>query len=84
MKLVLVAAEKECTRCREARAVLARLAERFPDLEIALLKVTDPEAAQYGIVMSPTVILDNTILASGRAPNEKKLIAFLEARRGAG
>jgi len=73
-----VTAEVECAKCREAKAILARIARQLPGVEIVALKATDPEAAAYGIVMSPTVIVDNTIIASGRAPNEKKLTAFLE------
>jgi len=79
VRLVLVTAEVECGKCREAKAVLGRVAERFPEVEVRVLKTTDPEAAAYGIVMSPTVIVDNTIIASGRAPNEKRLAAFIEA-----
>ena len=79
MRIVLVTAEVECGKCREAKAVLGRVAERLPGVEVRVLKTTDPEAAAYGIVMSPTVIVDNTIIASGRAPNEKRLAAFIEA-----
>jgi predicted DsbA family dithiol-disulfide isomerase len=79
VRIVLVAAEVECSECREAKAILGRVTERFPELEVQSLKTTDAEAAAYGVVMSPTVIVDNTIVASGRAPNERKLTAFIEA-----
>jgi len=79
VNIVLVTAEVECSKCREAKAILGRVTERFPEIEVRVLKTTDPEAAAYGIVMSPTVIVDNTIIASGRAPNEKKLTAFIQA-----
>jgi hypothetical protein len=79
MRIVLVVAETECAKCRKAKEVLGRIAGRFPDVEVTSLAVTDPAAAPYGIVMSPTTILDGTIIASGRPPNEAKLAAFLEA-----
>jgi hypothetical protein len=79
MRIVLVVAERECAKCREAKEVLGRIAGRFPDVEVTSLTVTDPAAAAYGIVMAPTTILDGTIIASGRPPNEARLAAFLEA-----
>ncbi len=82
MRVLLVTAEAECAKCREAKAILARIAERIEGVEVVSLKVSDPEAAAYGIVMSPTVIVDDTIIASGRAPNERRLAAFLQGRSG--
>jgi len=82
MRLVLVTAEVECAKCREAKAILARMAERFAGVEVVTMKATDSEAARYGIVMSPTVVVDETIIASGRVPNEKRLVAYLEEVTG--
>jgi len=79
MRAIVLVAERECDQCREAKAVLGRLAEQFPGLEVQVLRTIDAEAAPYGVVMSPTVILDNMIVASGRAPNERKLAAYLTA-----
>ena len=78
MRIVLLTGEKECTKCRETKALLRRVAERFPAVEVEVLKSGAPEAADYGIVMVPTTILGNTIVASGRAPNEARLVAYLE------
>jgi hypothetical protein len=82
VRVLLVTAEVECSKCREAKAVLAKMSERFADLEIVAMKVNDPEAAAYGIVMSPTVIVGDTVVASGRAPNEARLATFLEGQTG--
>jgi len=79
VRITLVTADVECAKCREVKAVLGRVAERFPTVEVQVLRANDPEAAAYGIVMSPTVIVDTTIIASGRVPNERKLTAFIEA-----
>lgn len=79
MKIVLLTADRECAKCRKAKAILARIAERFPHVQIEILRVSDPAAAPYGIVMSPTVVVDDTIIASGRPPNEEKLAAYIEA-----
>ena len=79
MRITLLTAEVECAKCREAKAVLARVHERFPQVDVRILKCTDPEASEYGIVMSPTVIVDDTLIASGRAPREDRLVAYLEA-----
>ncbi|MBM3501932.1 MAG: thioredoxin family protein [Armatimonadetes bacterium] len=81
MRILLVTAEVECAKCREAKAILARVAEQIEGVEIVSMRTSDPEAAVYGIVMSPTVIVENTIIASGRPPNEKKLVAFLQAQQ---
>ena len=78
MRIALIVAPQECDKCRQAKAILQRVTERFPEIEYAVLQTDDPAAAPYGVVMSPTVIVDDTIIASGRAPNEQKLSAFIE------
>lgn len=82
MKIALIVAEQECDKCRQAKAILERITQRFPQIEYVALRSDDPEAAAYGVVMSPTVVVDDTIVASGRAPNEGKLTAFIEQTIG--
>ncbi len=79
MRIVLVIGEQECSKCRKAKKILGKIVEEYPSVEWVTLRYDEPEAAEYGIVMSPTVIVDNTIIASGRAPNQKRLTAFIEA-----
>lgn len=78
MRIVLITADNECAKCREAKDVLAKVAQRFPWVEVETLKTSEPAAASYGPVMSPTVIVDNIIITSGRAPSESKLVAYIE------
>jgi glutaredoxin len=82
VKIILVTAERECDKCRQAKETLARLKERFPEVEVRQLQSEDLEAAPYGVVMSPTVIVDETIIASGRAPNAARLTSYVESILG--
>lgn len=78
MKIVLLTAPRECAKCREAKAIIQRISERNPSVETLLLRTDDPQAARYGVVLSPTVVVDDTIVTSGRAPNERKLLAYID------
>jgi len=78
MRIVLITSEQECDKCRQAKEIIGRVRERFPQVEFRAVRCDEPEAEPYGIVMSPTVVLDGMIVASGRAPNERKLVAYVE------
>jgi len=78
MRIVLITGEQECDKCRQAKQIIGRVRERFPQVECQTLRSDEPEAEPYGVVMSPTVVVDEMIVASGRAPNERKLVAYVE------
>lgn len=78
MRIVLLTSARECAKCRQAKEIIQRVSERNPSVETLLLRTDDPQAARYGVVLSPTVIVDDTIVASGRAPNERKLLDYID------
>lgn len=82
MRIVLLTGEQECKKCRQAKDIIGRLVDDYPSLEWQTLRADEPESEAYGIVMSPTVVVDDTIITSGRAPNEKRLRAYVEAALG--
>jgi len=82
VKIVILTGDRECEKCRKAKEIVARVVEPYPSAEVELLRADSPEAAHYGVVMVPTVAIDDTIVSSGRPPNEKRLRAFVESELG--
>ncbi len=84
MRIVLVTSDRECDKCRQAKEIIGRIRERFPQIEFEAFRSDEPGAEPYGVVMSPTVIVDDLIVVSGRAPNEKRLLAHVAQVLGRG
>jgi len=63
-----------CSRCIAAERVARRVALKHPG-RVAVRKydVLSAEAAEYGVVLSPTVIVDDELVAAGAGVSEERL-----------
>lgn len=63
-----------CTRCIQAERIIRRIAAKHGiAVEVHKYDITSPEADQYGIVLTPTIILNGRILSSGKSLSDAKL-----------
>lgn len=68
-----------CKRCR-ATQDMVEAAARDLGLEISIEKVTDyAEMAKYGIVSTPSIVIDGKVVHSGGMPKEDDLRRWLQA-----
>ncbi len=77
--------KSECKRCREAEGVVEDvLKELGPGAGIRYRKLTlkDPEAAEHGVLVTPSLVVDGEIVVDGNVPNRAKLMAYLRERLG--
>jgi len=69
-----------CAKCREAKARGEQIAGEFPgQVSVKVISMDSAEAEEYGVVMPPTMIVGEVLLASGSAPRLDKLRALVRA-----
>lgn len=74
VKITLIESELTCDQCELAERVIQQMVEKYPgQIEFQKLDVLDPEADRYGVVMTPTVVVNNTIISAHRAPRPERL-----------
>ncbi len=79
VEIVLVTAPKECPKCIECEAIVARLEERYPGrIEFRKVNADAPEAADLGVVMPPMLIVGDLLVCAGRVPVESSLANLIE------
>ncbi|MGE5531571.1 MAG: MerR family transcriptional regulator [Bacteroidota bacterium] len=63
-----------CSRCTHAERVLHKVAAQFDDsVLVEKMDIASEEAAQYGVLLPPAVLVDDELLASGQGVSEGRL-----------
>ena len=69
-----------CANCERAEREALKAAEQFPgQVEVVHLDALGPEAAQYGLMVTPMVVIGDDIVSSGRVAPAAKLVPIIEA-----
>jgi len=67
-----------CSRCKETEQRARQAAEKYPGkVSVAKFSAFDKEGDKYGIMMTPTVVVNDKVIAVGKIPSEddfKKMI----------
>ena len=68
-----------CLKCIQAERIARRIAERYPG-RVAVFKhdILSAEADRHGVMMTPTVIVDGEVVASGKGLSANRLEQLLE------
>ena len=68
-----------CLKCIQAERIARRIAERYPG-RVTVLKhdVLSPEADRHGVMMTPTVVVNGEVVASGKGLSANRLEQLLE------
>lgn len=71
-----------CSRCTYAERILRKVAAQYADLAVVVTKVdiASDEAARYGVLLPPAVLVDDELLASGQGVSETRLQRAVEQR----
>ncbi len=68
-----------CAKCNALEAAVRRIADEL-GLEYELEHVSDLERiTDYGVLMTPGLVVDGQVKFSGKVPNDTKLKAILSA-----
>jgi disulfide oxidoreductase YuzD len=69
-----------CAKCKRAEREAKKAAAQFPNqVDVVKLNVMSDEAQQYGLVMTPLVVVDDEVVGSGRVAPAAKLVSVIEA-----
>jgi disulfide oxidoreductase YuzD len=68
-----------CASCKRAEREALRAAEQFPgQVEVVHLDALGPEAQQYGMMITPVVVLGEEVVATGKAVPAPRLVPMIE------
>ena len=69
-----------CANCKRAEREALKAAENFPgQVEVVHLDALGPEARQYGLMITPVIVVGEEVVASGRVLPAPKLVPIIEA-----
>ena len=72
-----------CLKCIQAERIARRIAERHPGrVVVRKHDILSAEADRHGIMMTPTVIVDGEVVASGKGLSANRLEQLLERHLG--
>jgi len=74
-----------CAKCKEMARRANNVAARYPGrIEVAKFEALSAEGDKYGIMLTPTLVIGDRVVATGRLLSEEELEEFvkkeLEAR----
>jgi DNA-binding transcriptional MerR regulator len=68
-----------CLKCIQAERIARRIAERYPGrVEVRKHDILSSEADRHGVMMTPTVVVNGEVVASGKGLSANRLEQLLE------
>ena len=72
---------REHSKEMEKRA--RKVAEKYPNkVEVAKFDALSEEGDKYGVLLTPTTVVNETVVATGSVPSEKQLEEIIEKEIG--
>lgn len=75
----------DCRKCRDSEKMVEEVIQELnagDKVTIRKLTLQDAEAAQHGVMVTPSLVVDNTLVADGKLPDRDKLKAYLADKLG--
>lgn len=67
-----------CAKCKRAEREARKAGEQFPgQVEVVKLDALGPEAEAYGLMVTPTVVIDDEIIGTGKVVPAEQLAAHI-------
>lgn len=72
-----------CANCKRAEREAHKAAEKFPgQVEVVHLDALGPEAQQYGLMVTPVIVVGEEVVATGKALPAPLLASIIEKHLG--
>ena len=72
-----------CANCMRAEKQAKRAADQFPgQVEVIKLDALGPEAAEYGLMVTPMVVVGDQVVGTGKVVPVVKLVPIIQAQLG--
>lgn len=70
-----------CAKCKELTRRATKVAEKYPgQIEIIKLDALSPEGDRYGIMMTPTLVINDQVVSIGKLPSEADIEKMINER----
>jgi len=67
-----------CAKCRRAEQEAQKAAGRFPgQVDVLKLDALGPEADKYAMMVTPTVVVNDQVVGSGKIVSADQLVAYV-------
>jgi hypothetical protein len=77
--IVIVVSPQSCDKCKQSIALAHEMVREFPgQVGVRIFDVLAPEADRYGVVLPPTVVVGDLMLASGQVPKREVLRRLIQ------
>jgi len=74
IKIKLFGSTPPCAKCKEVEKRAIKVAEKYPGkIEVAKFGALSEEGDKYGIILTPTVVINDTVVAVGKVISEDEL-----------
>ena len=68
-----------CAKCKELEKRAIKVAEKYPgQVEVAKFGAMSEEGDKYGIILTPTVVINDTVVSVGKVISEDELEKFIK------
>jgi hypothetical protein len=72
-----------CANCKRAEREALKAAEQFPgQVEVVHLDALGPEAQQYGLMVTPVVVVGEEVVVTGKVLPSQRLVPIIEKHLG--
>ena len=72
-----------CANCKRAEREALKAAEEFPSqVEVIHLDALGPEAQQYGLMVTPVVVVGEEVVVTGKVLPSQKLVPIIRKHLG--
>jgi protein-disulfide isomerase len=74
IEVKIFGSDPPCSKCKEVEKRARKTAEKYPGkVNVTKFSAFDSEADKYGILMTPTVVVNDKVTAVGKVPSEDEL-----------
>ncbi len=81
--ITIIGTTPPCSKCKRAEQEARKAAARFPgQVEVIKLDAFAPEAEAYGMIVTPTVVLNDEVVGSGRVVPAEQLASRMREALG--
>jgi protein-disulfide isomerase len=75
--------EPPCTKCKKAYKIATEIQKGFGDrVKVEKLNAMSEEGDKYGIMMTPTIVVNDNVVCVGKAMSKKELEKIVKNKLG--
>ena len=72
-----------CAKCKEVTKRANKVAEKYPDkVGVTHLNALSAEGEKYGILMTPTIVINDKVVSIGKVPTEDDIEKMIKKEMG--